>query len=89
MVEQANGLIYAEEKILQTKWLEVGQTTEVENPNNHIISQTLEQIINPALVKFLSERHAHKLQQDSPQQYPFVLVIDEAAYLHSSNYMRV
>jgi hypothetical protein len=87
VIEQANRLTYAEED-LQTKWLNVGPTVEVTKPNNQVISETLRQIISPPLVQFLSGRHARKLQRDSPEDYPFVLIIDEAAYLHFSNYMR-
>ena len=87
VIERANRLTYAEED-LQTKWLDVGPTVEVTEPNSQVITATLRQIIAPPLVQFLSGRHARKLQQDSLHDYPFVLIIDEAGYLHFSNYMR-
>ena len=86
VIERANTLMYAREN-LPAKWFDVGPTAEVAEPNNQVIAETLERIIADPLVEFLSV-HARKLQQDPPQEYPFVLIIDEAAYLHSSNYMR-
>jgi len=87
VIERANQLMYAGED-LQGKWRGHRDFEEVTKPTNLTIAQTLKSIISPPLVQFLTGKHARTLQQDARQDYPFVLIIDEAAYLHYSNYLR-
>jgi hypothetical protein len=82
VILRANALLYGDDQIQKT-WLEA----EIPLPNNDEISATLRRIMSPSVHQFVSSRFSYRLQTSGPR-YPFVFMIDEAAYLYSTDYMR-
>jgi len=71
----------------QSEWLSEGERSELSAPTNRQISHVLEQILSDPIRKFLSTGWSRRLQADQ-DSLPFCLIIDEAAYLHTSLYMK-
>ena len=71
----------------QSEWLKPGEKSEVLAPKNHQIAEVLERILSDPIRKFLSSGWCRRLQSDQ-DSLPFCLIVDEAAYLHTSLYMK-
>ena len=71
----------------QSEWLREDKLKEVSSPTNHDISLVLEQILSSPICEFLSSGWGRRLQADR-DSLPFCLIIDEAAYLYTSLYMK-
>ena len=72
---------------LQWNWLREGKLAEVSSPTNGDIANVLEPILSPPIRNFLSSGWSRRLQADR-ESLPFCLIIDEAAYLYTSLYMK-
>jgi hypothetical protein len=86
VVNGALKLLYGADDI-QSKWLREGKWEEVSSPTNRDIAHVLERILSSPIRRFLSSGWSRKLQADRAS-LPFCLIVDEAAYLYTSHYMR-